>query len=415
MERYIINGGKRLCGKVKLSGAKNAVLPIMAAAVLCKDECIIKNCPDISDVRITKDILKSLGHKVKTEDNALIIGPVLNGKADIDRSFVEKIRSSVIFMGAVLSKYGEVKISYPGGCKIGKRPIDLHLSSLEKMGAEIEEDGCFINCKGKLKGADIYLPCPSVGATENIMIAACCTKGTTTIHNAAREPEICDLANFINCCGGRVSGAGGETIIIEGVESLSGCEYCVMPDRIEAGTFISACCLSGGNIVIENIKKDLILSFLTTFEKIGCIIENRKYGLFIGSPKKIHCCDIVTKPHPGFPTDMQPAASALLTVSDGISIIEENVFEDRFQYMKQLIKMGADIEIKKNKAFIRPVNKLFGCDVTSEDLRGGAALVCAALYAQGKTCVHDNGYIERGYENIVGKLKNIGADIEIFR
>jgi len=415
MGEYVISGGNALNGEVEINGAKNAVLPILAATVLNNGISVIHNCPKISDTLTAIEILKNIGCDITFEDKTIIVNSKNISKSELPACLVQKMRSSIIFMGSLIGRTKKVKISYPGGCLLGKRPIDIHIDALKKMSIKIEEDNNFIIAEAEnINAINIELPFPSVGATENIMLAAILAKGTTIIKNAAREPEIYDLQLFLNKMGAKVIGAGNETITIEGVEKLYDVEHTVIPDRIEAGTYLCAAAITGGEINLKKIIPMHLLSILQKFTELGCIIKTENSSLYLKSPKKLNNIKITTTlPYPGFPTDMQPQLMSLLTTANGTSIIKEKIFEERNKHIEQLNKMNANILIKNSRTFIvRGVSNLSGCEVYAYDLRGGAALIIAGLAASGKTIVKNSIHIERGYENIVLNLTSLGADIK---
>lgn len=413
MSRLIINGGNRICGEVRIGGAKNSVLPILAATVLNGGINIIHDTPKLLDVYIMERILTSLGCSVKRENRTVIVdsGQLIN--YEIPEELVREMRSSVIFLGAMLSRCGKIKASYPGGCEIGSRPIDLHLKSLREMGAEIREEHGFLICEAKkLRGCDIQLDFPSVGATENIMLAAVFAKGVTTIRNAAKEPEIIDLEKFLNAAGAKILGAGTATIRIEGVERLYNVEHDIIPDRIVAGTYLAAAVITKGEIILKNIIHEYLQPILYKFRECGCTIEAYNHSLRLIAPGGIKAIEsIKTLPHPGYPTDMQAQMMAVMSLSDGTTIFTENIFENRYKHANELTRMGANIKIDGRIAVVKGVERLSGAAVIAQDLRGGAALVLAGLAAEGTTVVENIRHIDRGYENIHDVLNGLGADI----
>jgi UDP-N-acetylglucosamine 1-carboxyvinyltransferase len=425
MTKFIIKGGNKLNGKVKISGAKNSALKIMAASIMAGGKTTLKNVPVIDDVLTMAEVLSWLGAQVDfdTSKNILEINPDNIKSLEAPYELVRKMRASILVAGPLLSRFGEVKVAIPGGCNIGSRQIDLHLKGFEQMGAEnIIEHGYVYsktvagpvkNSRKKLKGAEINLEFPSRGATENIMMAACLSSGKTTINNAAKEPEINDLANFLNKCGAKISGIGSDSISIEGSDELKGCEYEIMPDSIEAGTFIIAGALCGKKVEIENAVWDNMGIFCQKLKNIGVNIENKENNtVIVKKPKSVlKSTYISTLPYPGFPTDLQPIVTVLLCTIPGISIVTENVFENRFIYADELNRMGANIKIDGHHAVITGVSKLSGAPVSATDLRAGAALVLAGLIADGTTEVYEINHILRGYENFDKKLRNLGADI----
>ncbi len=414
MSKYIINGGNKVEGRLSIRGAKNSVLPIMAASILNESESIINNIPNISDVHVMIDILKSIGCKVEYNGSTLYIDSSNIDNNSIKEEYMKMLRSSIIVMGAMIGRFSDINISYPGGCSIGSRPIDLHLLALEKLGVQITEESGYIYCHREyLKGNIIDLKFPSVGATENAILASVKAKGTTIINNAAREPEIEDLQNFLNSMGAKVSGAGTNSILIEGVDKLHSTNHTIIPDRIAIGTYMVASAITGGILEVDNVIKNHMDPIVDKLEKVGCNIEYKGDGLIMNPPKRILPIDIVkTKPHPGFPTDMQSQFMTMLCLSKGTSVLHETIFENRFMHCSQLIKMGANIKnITDCICMIKGVNSLNGDIVKVQDLRGGAALILAALVAHGKTEVLNISHVERGYEEIEVILRNLGADI----
>lgn len=414
MCKYIVNGGNKIEGTLELRGAKNAILPIMAATILNENKSTIHNVPNISDVDIMIKILKSIGCKVEYNNNTLIIDSSNINSSEIDEQYVRQMRSSIIIMGAMIGRLDYTKISYPGGCAIGSRPIDLHLKALQKLGVIIEEQNGYIKCfKDKLEGNDINLEFPSVGATENAILAAIKANGITKIYNAAREPEIEDLANFLNKMGAKVSGAGTSYIEVEGVKKLYEVEHTVIPDRIAIGTYMIASAITGGTLEVNKIVYDHMEPICDKLRMADCTVEYTKEGLVLVAPKKIKAIDLIkTSPHPGFPTDMQAQLMTLMTLSDGVSVFYETIFENRFMHCAELIRMGANIKhITDNICMVKGVNKLHSASVKSPDLRGGASLVLAALIAEGQTEIRDIYHIERGYEDFENILRGLGADI----
>lgn len=413
MEKYIINGGNKLYGSITVQTAKNSVLPILAAAFLTDGEVLLKNIPRISDVRNMVKILTRLGCKAVFNDDDLIINSSSADCYEIPSELAHEIRSSVFLLGSIISRFHMAKIAYPGGCDIGLRPVDLHLSGLKKLGVEITEENGYIICKcNKLYGDEIMLDCPSVGATENIMLAAVRAEGVTVIKNAAREPEIEDLQKFLNAMGAKVRGAGSGTIVIKGVSELGGCEFLPIPDRIEAGTFLVAAAMCGGNVELNRVCAENISSLLHKLKENGCKIRINDDKIEIESHRRLTSVkSIETQPYPGFPTDLQAQITALCCICRGQSIVTENLFETRFKYVPELRKMGADITVINRNAFVRGVEKFKGATVIAHDLRGGAALVLAALAAEGKSEILDISHIDRGYGAFEYKLRKLGGDI----
>ncbi|MBP2651107.1 MAG: murA1 [Firmicutes bacterium] len=415
MEKLIISGGKRLTGSVKVSGAKNAVLPIIAASLLSSTPSRLEEIPDLDDVRTISEVLSHLGAVItRDEPGSLVIDGTNITNCEAPYEFVRKMRASFYVMGPLLARKGQAKISLPGGCAIGTRPIDLHLKGFEALGAEIELGHGFIEARAPrgLTGARIYLDFPSVGATENIMMAASLAKGQTILENPAEEPEIVDLANYINAMGGKIRGAGTNVIRIEGVDELKGTTHVVIPDRIEAGTYMVAAAITGGDVWIENAITEHLKPLVAKLKEAGVLIEERVDGVRVSGCTNLRAVDIKTLPYPGFPTDMQAQFMALMTVASGTSVITETVFENRFMHVDELKRMGANIKIDGRSAVIEGVEALNGCQVKATDLRAGAAMVLAGLIAKGETeigCIH---HIDRGYEGLVDKLRGIGAKID---
>ncbi|MFR9070660.1 MAG: UDP-N-acetylglucosamine 1-carboxyvinyltransferase [Paraclostridium sp.] len=415
MSRYIINGGNKVEGRLSIRGAKNSVLPIMAAAILNESKSIINNIPNISDVHVMIDILKSIGCKAKYEDSTLYLDSSNIYITSVKEEYMKMLRSSIIVMGAMIGRFNDISISYPGGCSIGARPIDLHLDALKTLGVKITEENGYIYChRDNLIGSIINLQFPSVGATENAILAAVKAKGTTIINNAAKEPEIEDLQEFLNSMGAKVNGAGTSCIQIEGVDKLHSVNHTIIPDRIAIGTYMIASAITGGNLEVDKVIKAHMDPIVKKLEEAGCIIEYKNKGLIMSPPKKIIPIDIVkTSPHPGFPTDMQSQLMTLLCLGKGTSIFHETIFENRFMHCDELIKMGANIiNITENICMVKGVDVLTGEKVKAMDLRGGAALVLAGLVAEGTTEVSSINYIERGYEDFEFILRNLGANIE---
>lgn len=414
MEIFKINGQKSLSGDVTLHGAKNSALPILCASLLVKGESIIHNCPDLSDVKTTLKILEDLGCKVMRNGDTVIIDASEVTASQIDEGVMRTMRSSILFLGALVSRTGCASIYLPGGCDIGTRPVDMHIRALKSLGATITENGSSITCcADRLTGAKIILPFASVGATENIIIAAAVSKGKTTIINPAREPEICDLAEFLNKCGARIYGAGETTIEIEGVDKLIPCEHRIIPDRILASTYMSACAVTGGDIVIHDVKPTHLSPVFPVFNEMGCRLYLNRDELRVVAPKRLRRVKMIkTMPFPAFPTDSQSPVTAALTMAKGTSVIKENIFENRFRFVGQLNRFGADIAVDEQMAVINGVKLLHGADVYATDLRGGAALVIAGIAAEGETTVRSIEHIDRGYAGLENNFKQLGADIK---
>lgn len=414
MDKFIITGGNPLSGSVRISGSKNAVLPILAASLLTNGVSVIRDVPKLLDVQVMKEVLEFLGCKVQWTGSVMTVDGAQVDSIEISDMLMRKMRASNLVMGPLLSRFGKVRISYPGGCAIGSRPMDLHLKGLEKMGAVIEEKFGFIDAKaknGRLSGAEICLDFPSVGATENLMMAATLAKGHTTISNSAKEPEIYDLQCFLNSLGAKISGAGTDLISIEGVDNLSSTDHTVIPDRIEAGTFLIAGAITKSQIKIENVRIRHLESLLFKLQEMGLSIDELDNGVVIEGKENLKPVDIKTMPYPGFPTDLQPQMMALLSLANGTSIVSENIFENRFKHIDEFRRMGANIKAEGKLAIIKGVKGLSGTYVNTTDLRAGAALVLTGLAAQGATVVDEIYHIDRGYENFEHKLKNLGAKI----
>lgn len=409
----IIDGPAELSGEISIQGAKNSTLPLLAAAVLCKGQTVLHNCPNLSDVDTAVRILEYLGCRCVREGDTLTVDNAMT-RCEIPHDLMRGMRSSIVFLGAIVSRCGEARLCFPGGCELGPRPIDLHLSALEKLGVRITESGGCLNCRvpDGIKGAYVSLSFPSVGATENVMLAAACSEGTTVIANAAREPEICDLAAYLNRCGARIYGAGESCVIIDGVRELYGCEHQVMPDRIVSATYMAAAAVTGGNITLKGVDNTHILPMLSPFEESGCEVRQLGGALNIMAPRRLNAVKhIRTMPYPGFPTDAQPVVMSMAAVGRGTSIFVENIFENRYKHAFELQRLGADIKVEGKVAIVEGVERLTGAPVRAADLRGGAALVVAGLAAYGRTEVSGTEYIRRGYENIAGSLADLGARI----
>ena len=413
MSRLIITGGNKLRGTIDIHGAKNAVLPILAATILTKGVSVIHNCPRLKDVNVTVEILRFLGATVTREDNTLVVDSSGDLRYDIPENLMHELRSSIVFMGAILARCKKAKISSPGGCELGPRPIDLHISSLRELGVSIVETQKFLECDASnLTSGKLELSFPSVGATENIMLASCIGSGLTTIKNAAKEPEIVDLANFLNKMGAKISGAGTDTIYIDAVESLCGTEYSIMPDRIAAVTYLCCAAVTGGEIIIKKVNPDNLAACLDCFARCGCKIGIGDGFVALKAPNRLQAIEYVeTKPYPGFPTDAQSLFLAMLCTASGRSIIRENIFKSRFNVCSALVNMGADITVTEQTALIRGKKCLKGAHVVAPDLRGGAGLIIAALAANGTTEIEKTCYIDRGYEDIEENLMRLGAKI----
>ena len=412
MSKFIIQGGKRLEGEVKISGSKNAALPIIAATVLIQGKTTLYNVPNIQDVQTMFEIIKDIGGKVTKKNNKIIIDTSKIHIYEIPENLMRKMRPSVILAGAIIGKYHKANFSYPGGCEIGSRPIDLHLKGFEKLGISIKEEYGEIICSTeKIIGTQINLDFPSVGATENIILASCLAEGNTILTNAAKEPEIEDLAKFLNKAGAKIKGVGTDRIEITGVKKLAEISYNIMPDRIEAGTYLVAGAITGGTVKITNANPKHIEPVLNKLEEANCILDIGKNYVEIKAPKRVKAVDIKTMPYPGFPTDMQSIFGTLLSTAKGTSIITENIFESRYKYVQELNRMGAKIKVEGRTAIIKGTKRIQGANVVALDLRGGASLVLEGLAAKGITQIENAHYILRGYENIEEKFKKLGAKI----
>ena len=413
MESFLVQGGRRLSGSLKVDGAKNAALPILAACVLTEEPVCLRAMPDILDVRRMAEILRMLGCRVDVSGHDWRVSSADMHGSEMPDQLSKQIRSSIFMLGPILSRFREATVTYPGGCEIGLRPIDLHLSGLRALGVNVQEEGGVIHCDGRhMHAGDVHFDYPSVGATENVMMAAACLPGTTTIHNAAREPEIVDLMGFINRMGGRVRGAGCATITVEGVDRLHGCEYTPMPDRIVAGTLLAAAAITGGEVELTNAPVGDMHAINAKLREMGCDVREEAEVIRLKAPARLLAFPLLqTQPHPGFPTDMQVQMLALLSVAEGTGVIVENVFENRFTHAGDLNRMGARILCSGRTAVVRGVESLSGAHVTARDLRGGAALVLAGLRAQGETRVDGAALVDRGYERFELQLRSLGAEI----
>lgn len=416
MEKLIVKGGNRLVGAVKTSGAKNAVLPIIAASILGTTPSHLDEVPMLEDVHTISEVLKCLGLAVECspEKNVLDIDSTEITSYEAPYELVRTMRASFLVMGPLLARIGKARISMPGGCAIGARPIDIHLKGFEALGVKIEQGHGYIEASAPegLKGTSIYFDFPSVGATENIMMAASLAEGTTILENAAEEPEIVDLANYLNKMGAKIRGAGTDTIRIEGVDKLHGADYTIIPDRIEAGTYMIAAAMTGGDIAVENVLPEHQKPLIAKLREAGAVVEEDIDKVRVIGKNPLKAVSIKTLPYPGFPTDMQAQMMAMMVIAEGRSKVTETVFENRFMHVVELNRMGAQISTEGRSAVIDGPCKLTGCDVRATDLRAGAAMILAGLVAEGTTRIGDLHHIDRGYENIVAKLKNLGADIE---
>lgn len=414
-KKIVISGGQKLRGTVSISGAKNAAVAILPAAVLSDDVCRIENIPNIKDITLMCRILSDMGANIKLiNKNTIEIDPRGMSSMAAPSELMRSMRASSYLLGVLLSKFGEANVYLPGGCDFGLRPIDQHLKGFEALGANYSLENGIVKVKcEKLRGAHIYLDVVSVGATINIMLASVKAEGLTIIENAAKEPHIVDLANFLNCMGADIFGAGTDVIKIKGVKNLKGVTYSIIPDQIEAGTYMVAAAATGGDIVLENVIPKHLESITAKLEEMGVKFEEFDDALRVYADEKLKKCNIKTMPHPGFPTDMQPQITALLSIAEGTSMVTESVWDNRFRYIDELHRMGAKISVDGRVAVVEGVKKLKGAAVKATDLRAGAALVIAGLVAEGTTTIENVKHIERGYEDIVEKLRKLGADIKV--
>ncbi len=416
MDKIVINGGKRLQGSVPISGFKNAALPILVATVLTGDVCVIENVPSISDVEITLQILRAMGASVRmTGKTTVEINTKNVRQGQTPPELISKIRGSTYFIGAELGRFGRAHVGWPGGCDIGNRPIDQHVKAFEALGAVVSTDSGFIDAEAAdgLRGSSVYFDSTSVGATANLILAAVLADGMTVVDNAAREPHIVDLANFLNTCGANITGAGTDVIKIKGVPALHGCSYSIIPDMIEAGTFMIAAAATGGRVRIDGVIPKHMESLSAKLEEMGARIEEVDESILVSADRRLDKTTIKTLPYPGFPTDLQPQIATLLCLCEGVSHVTETIFENRFKYVDELQKMGASVRVVNGKtAIIEGVPQLSPAALRAMDLRGGAALIIAALAADGVSSITNIGSIERGYDNICGKLAALGADIK---
>lgn len=414
MDKLIINGGKRLKGDVTVSGSKNASLPICIAAVLAAGASTITNVPRLRDISTTAKLLESLGAAIERQGNSMRIDAATVNTVEATYDLVKTMRASVLVLGPLLARFGRARVSLPGGCAIGARPIDQHLKGLKALGAEIRLEHGYVEAIAKkgLTGARINFDISTVGGTEHLMMAAAVAKGETVLENAAREPEIADLAEYLNRMGARIEGAGTDTIRIQGVSELTAADYEVMPDRIEAGTFMCAAAITGGDVKIRGMKLEHLDALSFKLMDAGVDIVNRDGVVRVKGPKRPHAVNIKTRPYPGFPTDMQAQFMALMCVADGASVISENIFENRFMHVSELQRFGADITVEGNSATVKGVKQLSGAPVMATDLRASACLVLAGLAAEGTTEIQRIYHLDRGYEHIETKLAGLGADIQ---
>ena len=414
MDQYIIKGGNPLVGEVEIGGAKNAALGILAAAIMTDETVVIDNLPDVQDINVLLEAIAGIGAKVDRLDRhkAAINGSMI-GDCSADYEYIKKIRASYYLLGALLGKYKRAEVPLPGGCNIGSRPIDLHLKGFKSLGAEVEIcHGSIIAKAERLRGSHIFLDTVSVGATINIMMAASMAEGYTIIENSAREPHVVDVANFLNSMGANIKGAGTDVIRIRGVEKLHRTEYSIIPDQIEAGTFMFAAAATKGDIMVKNVIPKHLEATTAKLEEIGCEVEEFDDAVRVVASKRLRNTHVKTQPYPGYPTDMQPQIGVTLALASGTSIVTESIFENRFKYIDELTRMGANVKVEGNSAIITGVEKFTGARVSAPDLRAGAALVIAGLAAEGITVVDDIVYIQRGYECFEEKLRSLGAEIE---
>ncbi|MFD0960303.1 UDP-N-acetylglucosamine 1-carboxyvinyltransferase [Paenibacillus chungangensis] len=413
MDKLVIEGGKPLSGTIVIQGAKNAALPILAASLLAEGTTFIHDVPHLLDIEVMLNILRDLGCRAEHKGDKVSLDTTSANQSHVPQHLMKQMRSSIFLMGPLLARFGETQVYHPGGCAIGERKIDLHLQGLEMLGAKIEETGNRIICRAdKLRGADIHLSFPSVGATENIMMAAVLANGRTTLTNAAREPEIMDLQRFLNAMGAKVMGAGTDTITIEGVEKLYPCRYTIIPDRIVAGTIMVAAAATKGQVTLHNTQPAHLASLIHVLRRAGIPIVTDGDIIKVSSAGRLEAVErIVTAPYPAFPTDLQSQVMVLLSLAEGVSMMKETVFEGRLKHVEELTRMGADIRVDRNAAFIRGVPRLYGATVEATDLRAGAALVIAGLAAQGRTVVEQVHHIDRGYESIEHMMTSLGASM----
>ena len=414
MEQYMVEGGNPLVGEVEIGGAKNAALAILAASVMTDETVLIENMPDVRDTNILLQAMQSIGVIVERVDrHSVKINASLIHELVIEDDYIKKIRASYYLLGALLGKYNKAEVALPGGCNIGSRPIDQHIKGFKALGADVRiEHGLIITEAEKLKGSHLYMDVVSVGATINVMMAAAMADGMTIIENAAKEPHVVDLANFLNSMGANIKGAGTDVIRIRGVERLHKTEYTIIPDQIEAGTFMFAAAATRGDVTVQNVIPKHLESISAKLREIGCEVEESDDAVRVVASRPLNHTHVKTLPYPGFPTDMQPQITVALGLSQGTSIVTESIFENRFKYVDELTRMGANIKVEGNTAIIDGVGRYTGASITAPDLRAGAALVIAALAAEGISTVDDIRYIERGYENFPEKLRGLGAMIE---
>lgn len=415
MCKLVIDGGRPLVGSIHVQGAKNSALPVLAGSILCNSPCVIHNCPDLLDVDVSCRILKHLGCTVQRQDGTIRVDPSSAQGHTIPDALMREMRSSIVFLGAIAARQGKAHLSFPGGCELGPRPIDLHLAALRKMGLAIDEQHGFLDCAlpQGFHGETVVLSFPSVGATENILLAAATAKGATTVINAAREPEIADLAAFLNACGARIRGAGESVVEVEGVPTLHGCEHTVIPDRIVATTFMAAAAVTGGRVLLRDVCCAHLTPVLPVFAEAGCAVKKGGDTLELRAPKRLSAIKCVrTMPFPGFPTDAQAPVMSMAALALGSSMFVENIFESRYKHVPELVRMGANIKLEGKVAVVEGVERLSGAQVVAADLRGGAALVVAGLAADGVTEVRGLHHLDRGYDGLAPALSSLGADIK---
>ncbi|SFK15652.1 UDP-N-acetylglucosamine 1-carboxyvinyltransferase [Halobacillus dabanensis] len=415
MEKIIVRGGRQLNGTVKAEGAKNAVLPVIAASIIASEgKSVLHEVPALADVYTINEVIRHMNADVNMVGNTVTVDASSDLETEAPIEYVRKMRASVLVLGPLLARYGHAKVAMPGGCAIGSRPIDQHLKGFEAMGAQVTVGNGYVEAEvnGRLHGAKIYFDVPSVGATENVMMAAALADGKTVLENCAKEPEIVDLANYLNKMGAKIVGAGTETIRIEGVEKLIGATHTIIPDRIEAGTFMVAAAITGGNVLVQGAMHEHLRSLVSKMEEMGVIIQEEETGLRVIGPDILKATDLKTMPHPGFPTDMQSQMMALMLSATGTSVITETVFENRFMHVEEFRRMNANLKIEGRSVIVEGPSSLQGAEVAATDLRAGAALILAGLVAEGYTRVTELKHLDRGYVNFTEKLAGIGADIE---
>jgi UDP-N-acetylglucosamine 1-carboxyvinyltransferase len=418
VDSILVCGGRRLRGEVAVSGSKNAALPILISSLLTEERCVYQNLPDLRDIRTTRKLLAGLGMKIESANSSDGPGHIALQadhvtKLEAPYNLVKTMRASFLVLGPLLSRFGKARVSTPGGCAIGSRPVNLHLKGLAQMGAEIDQVHGYVEARAKrLRGASVYLDLPSVGATENLMMAATLAQGTSVIENAAKEPEVGELAAVLNKMGAKIRGAGSDVVTVEGVDALGGASHRIFPDRIEAGSFMVAAALTNGDILVRGTRPEHLDAFILKLKEAGVAVSIEDNGVRVKGPEKLKSVDITTLPYPGFPTDLQAQMMVLMSVADGVSVITENIFENRFMHAQELNRMGANIRLEGNRAIVKGVESLSGATVMATDLRASVSLVLAGLVAQGVTEVSRVYHLDRGYEHIQEKLSSLGADIQ---